>query len=177
MTSEPRPSDVFISHSKKDLGVAAAIKQTLQARRIRCWKAPDDIRPGERWAAAIIRGLSGSRTMVLVWSGNSMGSPEVAKELNLAMRRGLTVVPFRIEDVAPIEEWDYHLANTHWMDAFEGEAETHYAALADHLLRLLPDRAGETVDQGSAVEMGRLQAELEEARKKLAAAASIVSIT
>jgi hypothetical protein len=68
--------------------------------------------------------------MVLVWSRNSLASREVSKELTLAMRNGLTVIPFRIENVQPTSEWDYHLANTHWMDAFPGELQTYVEELA-----------------------------------------------
>jgi hypothetical protein len=125
--------DVFISHSTQDGGAASAIKQHLQAAGLTCWKAPDDIDPGESWPTAITRALSVCRVMVLVWSRNSLASREVAKELTLAMRNGLTVVPFRIEDVQPSGEWDYHLANTHCMDAFPGELQNYVEELANRV--------------------------------------------
>jgi len=50
-----KPFDVFLSHSTKDNHLAAAMKQHLQSRGVRCWMAPDDIRAGENWAAAITR--------------------------------------------------------------------------------------------------------------------------
>ena len=120
--------------------MASAMKQHLQGRGIRCWKAPDDILPGESWPMAITRALANCRVMVLIWSGNSMSSNEVSKELTLAMRNNLTVIPFRIENIAPVGEWDYHLVNTHWMDAHDGVMEEHLDALGGYLLGVLPDR-------------------------------------
>jgi hypothetical protein len=132
--------DVFISHSSKDALAASAIKQHLQGVGIRCWKAPDDIMPGESWPQAILRALGNCHAMVLVWSSNSTASGEVSKELTLAMRNNITVVPFRIEDVKASGEWEYHLANTHWMDAFVGDIDNHFAGLASYLNRVLPER-------------------------------------
>ena len=132
--------DVFISHSSKDALAASAIKQHLQGVGIRCWKAPDDIMPGESWPQAILRALGNCHAMVLVWSSNSTTSGEVSKELTLAMRNNITVVPFRIEDVKASGEWEYHLANTHWMDAFAGDMENHFSGLTSYLMRVLPVR-------------------------------------
>ena len=133
--------DVFISHSSKDSQAASFIKRHLQTAGIRCWKAPDDIMPGESWPQAILRALNNSRAMVLVWSTHSTSSQEVSKELTLAMRNNMTVVPFRIEDVSPSGEWEYHLANTHWMDAFSGKMEQHLDGLVTYLKKILPENS------------------------------------
>jgi len=145
MDKEQQPFDVFISHSSKDSLKASAMKQALQNKGIRCWKAPDDILPGESWPTAIMRALSRCRVMVLVWTSNSMTSVEVYKELTLAMRNRLTVVPFRIDNIDPVGDWEYHLANTHWLDASDGLAEKHFEFLGDFLLKMLPSRVDTTV--------------------------------
>jgi len=49
--------DVFISYSTRNKLIADAMKQYLQSKGIRCWKAPDDIVEGESWAAAIPRAI------------------------------------------------------------------------------------------------------------------------
>lgn len=133
--------DVFISHSTQDANAASAIKHHLQSSGLRCWKAPDDIYPGESWPSAISRALATCRIMVLVWSRNSLASKEVAKELTIAMRNGLSVIPFRIEDVRATGEWDYHLANTHWMDAFPGKLDAFVAELATRIHGLLNSKS------------------------------------
>ena len=39
-------SDVFISHSVKDKGVADAVVARLEAESVRCWVAPRDVMAG-----------------------------------------------------------------------------------------------------------------------------------
>lgn len=138
MTEEKhRGFDVFISYSTKDVAAAALIKHQLEASGLRCWKAPDDVIPGESWPTSIMRALGICRSMVLVWSRNSMTSSEVSKELTLAMKNGIAVIPLRLEDVEPRGDWAYHLANTHWMDAFPGALEPYVSELGQRLRGLL----------------------------------------
>ncbi len=132
--------DAFISHSSRDATAAVAIKAHLLSVGITCWKAPDDILPGESWPEAILRAIENSTAMILVWSANSKSSSEVSKELTLAMRHNVPVIPFRIENVPASSEWEYHLANTHWMDAFSGEFEHHLDLLARHILKVIPNK-------------------------------------
>lgn len=132
--------DAFISHSSRDATAAVAIKAHLLSVGITCWKAPDDILPGESWPEAILRAIENSAAMILVWSANSKSSREVSKELTLAMRHNVPVIPFRIENVPASSEWEYHLANTHWMDAFSGEFQHHLDLLARHILKVIPNK-------------------------------------
>lgn len=148
MNAAPEVYDVFISHSTRDSALADSIKRYLAASGVRCWKAPEDILPGESWPSAITRALAQCRAIVLVWSAHSVTSPEVSKELTLATRNGLTVIPFRIEDATPTPEWSYHLANTHWMDAFPGAPERFFPDLYLRLSSLLSEVRGSPVSPG-----------------------------
>ena len=114
---------IFLSYSNADVASALAIKAALEAGGVRCWKAPEDIRPGERWAAAITRAIRESTAMVIVVSERSMTSPEVAKELALAMSRRLLIIPLRIEDIELSDEWAYHFATIQWVDGFGGRLD------------------------------------------------------
>ena len=77
-----------------------------------------------------------------------MTSMEVSKELTLAMRNSLTVIPFRINKIEPVGDWVYHLANTHWMDATDGLAKEHFDKLGDFLLKALPAKDSHTTPLG-----------------------------
>lgn len=120
---------IFLSYSNADVTSALVIKSALEAGGVRCWKAPEDIRPGERWAAAITRAIRDSTAMVVVVSERSMTSPEVAKELALAMSRRLLIIPLRIEEAELSDEWAYHFATIQWIDAFGGRLEAVCARL------------------------------------------------
>lgn len=144
--------DAFISFSSGDAVIASTLKEGLTRQGLRCWKAPDDLLPGETWPAGITRALTNSSTMILIWSGHSIKSPEVSKELTLAMNGKLTVVPYRIEEIPPSPEWAYHLSNIHWHDAFSLSADESIAALAKRLIGLLKSGAVEPLTNSSPEE-------------------------
>ncbi|MSQ48716.1 MAG: toll/interleukin-1 receptor domain-containing protein [Deltaproteobacteria bacterium] len=129
--------DVFISYSGQDHAAADAIKHCLHGQGIRCWKAPEDVLAGEDWAAAITRAIEQAKVMVLVWSSASGQSKEVLKELTLAMNQGIAVIPLRIEDVPLHGTWKYHLAATHWLDAFPPPLEKYFGLVVERVRALL----------------------------------------
>jgi TIR domain len=58
--------DVFISHSSADKRAADAACALLEARGIKCWIAPRDIRPGSDWGESIITAIEQARIMLLL---------------------------------------------------------------------------------------------------------------
>ena len=132
-----RPHDVFLSYSSKDKTWADAACAVLERQRIRCWIAPRDITPGDEWGAAIIKGLNGSRIMVLIFSGHANASGQVRREVERAISQGMTVLPVRIEDVRPEGAMEYALGNRHWLDAFTPPVERQLEMLARSVKTLL----------------------------------------
>src|ERR1700744_4859595 len=96
--------DVFISYSTKDSAAANAACAALESAKIRCWMAPRDILPGERWGASIVRAIDQCRVMVLIFSGNANVSAQVHREVDQAFGRSKAVLPLRIEPVRPADE-------------------------------------------------------------------------
>ncbi len=129
--------DVFVSYSSADKQWADAATAVLERQRVRCWVAPRDITPGMEWGAAIIEGIDSARVMVLIFSERANASPQVRREVERAISKGLAVVPFRIENVAPAGSMEYALGNTHWLDAFTPPAERQLERLADAVRALL----------------------------------------
>jgi peptidylprolyl isomerase len=132
-----RIHDVFLSYSSKDKTWADAACAVLERHGVRCWIAPRDITPGEEWGAAIIRGINGSRIMVLIFSGHANDSGQVRREVERAISQGMTVLPVRIEDVRPEGAMEYALGNTHWLDAFTPPVERQFGLLARSVKTLL----------------------------------------
>jgi len=124
------PFDVFISYSAKDKAPAEAVCAKLEAANLRCWIAPRDIRPGADWAESIIAALRSCRVMVLIFSSHANTSPQVRREVQRACEKGLTVMPFRIEDVQPSASLEYYIGSVHWLDALTGPMEGHIEKLA-----------------------------------------------
>jgi TIR domain len=136
-----RIHDVFLSYSTKDKTWADAACAVLERHRVRCWIAPRDITPGDEWGAAIIRGLNGSRIMVLIFSGHANASGQVRREVERAISQGMTVLPVRVEDVRPEGAMEYALGNRHWLDAFTPPMERQLEKLARSVQTLLANDA------------------------------------
>src|SRR5271154_6893517 len=137
--------DVFISHSSKDKIIAEAVCAMLEQHRIRCWIAPRDITPGKEWGEAIIDAISGSRVMILIFSANANGSPQIRREVERAVNKEVVVVPLRIENVVPTKALEYFIGSVHWLDALTQPFEMHLEKLV-HVVR---GALGGTIDQQS----------------------------
>ncbi len=109
---------VFISYSSQDRRIAETICKALETRGHRCWIAFRDVKAGENFQEAIVKALREARVMLLVFSSNANNSEEIKKELVLAGRHRITVMPVRIEDVAPSDAFAYELATRQWVDLF-----------------------------------------------------------
>jgi TIR domain len=125
--------EVFISYSQGDYACAMELVGRVEAEGIDCWIAPRDIAPSADWAAEIIDAISNSRVMILVFSASSNDSPQVRREVERAVHKQVSILPFRIENVLPSKSLEYFLSAQHWMDAFPPPRESHYARLCAYL--------------------------------------------
>lgn len=129
--------DVFISYSHHDKAAADAVCAKLEQHHVRCWVAPRDVVPGVEWGASIIQAINNCRVMVLVFSSNANRSPQIHREIERAVNKGVIIVPLRIEDVVPTESLEYFMSAVHWLDALTPPLEKHLDHLADTVKMLL----------------------------------------
>ncbi len=125
--------EVFISYSQPDYDCAMELVARIEREGIDCWIAPRDIAPSADWAAEIIDAITSSRVMILVFSASSNDSPQVRREVERAVHKQVSILPFRIENVVPSKSLEYFLSSQHWMDAFPPPREAHYATLCAYL--------------------------------------------
>jgi len=133
--------DVFISYSSKDKTAADALCATLEAHGIPCWITPRNISYGSDYGEAIVDGINESRVMVLVFSSHANTSPHIKREVDRAVSKSLTIIPIRIEDVAPTRALEYYISPVHWLDAVAPPLEPHLEALAGKI-QILLSKAG-----------------------------------
>ena len=141
--------EVFISHSSKDRKIADAVCARLEEDRLRCWIAPRDIGPGVSWPAAIITALCDCKVMVLVLSQPSNASPQVFREVERAVHKGVIIIPFRIEDIEPSGGLEYFIGSSHWLDALTPPLQRHLDRLAETVGRLIPEHRPSPRDAAS----------------------------
>ena len=129
--------DVFISYASEDKIVADAVCGMLESHGVRCWIAPRDVLPGVAYGEAIIDAIHGCRVMILVFSSKSNTSAHIPKEIERAVSAGVSVIPFRIEDVRPGKSLDYFIGSVHWLDALTRPLEQHLERLVQNVQTLL----------------------------------------
>ena len=147
---------VFISHSSNDHKVAQTICTALEHRGLVCWMASRDVGPGQNYMDAIVRAIRDAKVMVLVFSQNANISSEILKELSLASKYKVNVIPARIEDVVPSEAFELEFATRQWIDLFDNW-EREIERLTSWIISIAPlepktDAAAKRV--GSAVHPG-----------------------
>ena len=110
--------DVFISYSRADQKVAEGVCGYLEANGLRCFIDYRDIPRAAVWARVLPDAIRGSGMMVAVFSPNYNKSLQVERELSIADKAGIPVLPFRISDV-PFEGMkSYYFESINWIDAF-----------------------------------------------------------
>lgn len=149
--------DAFISYSSRDKATADATCAALEASGVRCWIAPRDITPGIEWGEAIIDGINQSRVLILIFSANANESPQIRREIERAVGKGIPIVPFRIQDITPTRSLEYFIGAVHWLDALTPPLQIHLRRLVDTVKALLqidptpPPIVSPTVAPGSPV--------------------------
>ena len=144
LTSDQRPSQVFVSYATADRKEALNVCKAIERRGTNCWISTRDVPPGENYQEAIVRSLRASRAMVLVFSEAANNSDEIKKELSLASRYHVPVMALRIEDVEPSDAFAYELSTRQWIDAFEGWDKS-IDTVVGHIRRLGKAAPAETV--------------------------------
>jgi hypothetical protein len=61
----------------------------------------------------------------------------VRREVERAVHKELSILPFRLEDVQPANSLEFFLSTQHWLDAFPPPREPHYRRLCTHLRTML----------------------------------------
>jgi tetratricopeptide (TPR) repeat protein len=125
--------DVFISYSSQDASIANAALTAFEANSIRCWMAPRNINPGEEWASAIPRAMTKCKAMVLLFTANANNSPQVRREVDQAVKHGLTIFTVRLGDVKPHEALAFFLDSLHWFDATSAPIDQHVDKLSHQI--------------------------------------------
>ena len=132
--------DVFVSYSVKDKVVADAIVARLEADEIRCWVAPRDVVPGADSGESIINAIESSRIMVLVFTSSANASPQIKREVERAVDKGVYMIPIRIENIEPTKSLEELISSSQWMDAFPPPMEPHLDFMAKTVKAILAGR-------------------------------------
>ncbi len=129
---------VFISHGSENRAEAEEISAFLEARGIRAWIAPRDVRPGMDYSEQLQSAIEGCLAFVVLVTDTANKSPYVRAETEMAFSNNKPIFPVRRSDIKPAAGLAFFLKIRHWTDAF-GE---HDAANMDRLGRELRALSG-----------------------------------
>lgn len=123
--------------------MARSICSAIEDRGYSCWISDRDVRPGMNYQDEIVEAIGSASVFVLVFSQNSNNSSEIKKELSLASRNNLLVVPVRIEDIMPTGALRYELSTRQWIDIFD-DWERAIGRIIDQIRLIAPNDVSQT---------------------------------
>lgn len=83
---KPRnPRQIFLSYAHQDEAFARRLQADLRAQGVPLWVATSSILPGEKWAAAIDRGLRESGIFAVILTPNALAAKWVKHEVEVAI--------------------------------------------------------------------------------------------
>ena len=112
----PRKHEIFVSHSSEDKVIADELCGELESRGFACWIAPRDIEPGVEYSQSLSAAISNSSIFLLILSTNADQSRHVRRELEIADRKGIPILPVRIEERRIFDNLDYFVSTQQWCD-------------------------------------------------------------
>ena len=137
---------VFISHSSEDSAVADKVRHALESAGLATWICSRDIQPGQTWAGAITDGLERSGALVLLFTANANRSEHVLREVDLAVSRGVPILPVRLDETPLSGDIKYYINVAHWLGATDGLIDPHLDKIADGCRHLLGAPRFETAE-------------------------------
>lgn len=128
---------IFVSYSSSDFLQAMATARHLETSGIPCWIAPRNIPAGASYPDAIMDGISNCKVLVALLSDSSNVSPQVHREIERALNRGVVIIPLRIENVLPTQAMEFLLATCQWIDAYAPDFDRALEQLTRRIAQLL----------------------------------------
>ena len=133
----------FISYSSKDQEFADRLYTFLQAKGVRCFYAPEDLKIGDEFRRRIDESIHSQDKLLLVLSANSITSPWVKTEVETAFERErrekrTVLFPIRLDDevIETTEPWAADIRRTRHIGNMTGwKNHDSYITAFERLLR------------------------------------------
>jgi hypothetical protein len=124
---------IFLSYSTTDRLFAEDLLGRLEARGVKVWIAPRDVRPGCDYSEELQDAIESSAAVVALISDDANRSRHVRAEIEIAFSRGKPLFPVRFEDIEPARGLALFLGLGHWTDLFGAHEGANLDRLAAEL--------------------------------------------
>lgn len=108
--------DVFISYSTHDKNIVEEIRVFLEKNNLKCYVGYRDCI--SNYAREIPTAIKNSNVFLAVCSENYNNSEETSRELDLATKYKIRIIPFLIKDIKFKNGKEYYLSNISWINAY-----------------------------------------------------------
>ena len=109
---------VFISHGSDNREEANALCAFIEARGVKCWIAPRDVRPGIDYSEELQAAIESCAAFVVLVTDMANKSPYVRAETEMAFSSHKPIFPVRQADIKPAAGLALFLKIRHWTDAY-----------------------------------------------------------
>ena len=128
---------VFISYDSADRPFAIAICNALEEARIPCWIASRDLTADARKGGSIVDAIQASKAILVVFSKHADASPQMSREIEIAVSKRLQPIPVRVANAMPTGDMEYFLGVSHWFNAYPQPFRTYLPQIVEHTRRAL----------------------------------------
>ena len=129
------PAEVFVSYSREDAARVAGLVAKLRAAGVSLWIDQGGIDAASQWSEQIVNALESAKAMLLVVSGSSVHSHNVAKEVVLVSERKGHILPVHLQPTVIPPALKYQLAGIQHVEYF-AESDEALKAIVRALERL-----------------------------------------
>lgn len=124
-----QPAEVFVSYSREDAARVSDLVGKLRAAGVSLWIDQGGIDAASQWSEQIVNALEGSKAMLLMVSGSSVNSHNVAKEVVLVSERKGHILPVHLQPTVIPPALKYQLAGIQHVEYFKESDEALKAIL------------------------------------------------
>jgi TolB-like protein len=130
------PYDVCISYSSRDRDRILVMAEQLRGAGVSVWIDQGGIDAAALWTAEIVKAIDGCKVLLLALSASAAESPNVVKEVSLALDRKKHILPVNLEPVEVPVALRYPLAGIQHVDLFGDKAQENFGTVVRALARL-----------------------------------------
>ncbi len=106
----------FVCHSSKDIELAKALVEELEASGYVCWLSSRNIPEGADTEKPVYRAILESAAVLLIFTENANESLHIKSELDIAANRKIPIIPLKFRDAEISKSIGYYTYSGKWID-------------------------------------------------------------
>ena len=96
-----------------------------------------DLLKDQEYSNEVVNAIESSKIMILIFSESVNDSPHILRKLEIAVKKGVIIIPFKIHQIEPTLEIQYYLGTSQWVDALTHPVEQYLPNLVGTIKSLL----------------------------------------